>query len=85
MSPYGEYGTVIDTLCEQLAEGPYLLGEKFSAADVLWGTALWWTVGFKVVPERPQIMSYRARLNDRAAFKSARQKDAAYAKTLASG
>ena len=30
----------------QLATGPYLFGERFTAADLLWGTALRWMVVF---------------------------------------
>jgi glutathione S-transferase len=58
MSPYGDYDTMLKTLTDQLAKGPYLLGEKFTAADVLWGTALAWTTMFKLVPETPVIMDY---------------------------
>jgi glutathione S-transferase len=36
MSPYGDYDTMLKTLVDQLAKGPYLLGERFCAADVLW-------------------------------------------------
>ena len=35
--------------------GPYLLGDKFTAADVLWGTALAWTTSFQLVPLRPEF------------------------------
>jgi glutathione S-transferase len=41
MSPYGDFETMLRTLTGQLAKGPYLLGERFSAADVLgWGSHL---------------------------------------------
>jgi glutathione S-transferase len=83
MSPYGEYETVMQTLCTALTPGPYLLGETFSAADVLWGVALCWTTQFKVVPETPEIMSYLKNLVDRPAFVRARQRDAAFAAELA--
>jgi len=53
MSPYGDYDTMLKTLTDQLARGPFILGERFSAADVLWGTALGWMTTFKVVPEAP--------------------------------
>ena len=63
MSPYGDYDTMLKTLTDQLERGPYLLGSKFTAADVLWGTALTWTTQFKLVPELPVIQSYIARVN----------------------
>jgi glutathione S-transferase len=74
--PYGDFDTMLSTLNQQLATGPYLLGEKFTAADVLWGTALKWTVGFKLVPESPQIATYIERVNSRPAMKRAAAKDA---------
>lgn len=75
-NPYGDYGTMLATLTDQLAKGPYLLGETFSAADVLWGTALGWTTRFKLVPETPVILDYIARVGARPAVARARAKDA---------
>jgi glutathione S-transferase len=65
MSPYGDYDTMLATLTRQLRAGPWLLGERFSAADVLWGYSLAWTTAFKLVPELPEVMDYIARLNAR--------------------
>ena len=75
-SPYGDYDTMLSTLASQLARGPWALGERFSAADVLWGTALTWTTMFKLVPELPEIMRYMERVNSRAAVNRARDIDA---------
>ena len=66
-SPYGDYDTVINLLIAQLSKGPYILGDTFSAADVLWGTALAWTTSFKLVPEDPTIMAYVKRIGARPA------------------
>ena len=78
-SPYGDYDLVIDTLAAQLAAGPYLLGERFSAADVLWACALAWTVDAKLVPERPDITNFVRRVIARPAFARAWTKDRALA------
>jgi glutathione S-transferase len=75
-SPYGDFDTMLKTLTDQLAQGPYLLGDRFTAADVLWGTALTWTVGFKLVPEHPAIMEYLKRVNARPALARVRAKEA---------
>ena len=40
MSPYGTFDSVMSALTGQLRAGPFMLGEEFSAADVLWGSAL---------------------------------------------
>jgi glutathione S-transferase len=79
MCPYGDYDTMLATLTRQLRAGPYLLGERFSAADVLWGTALGWTTMFKLVPELPEIMAYIDRVNSRPAARRAAAADAALA------
>jgi glutathione S-transferase len=76
MVPYGDYDTMLKTLTDQLARGPYMLGERFSAADVLWGTALGWTTMFKLVPELPVIMDYVKRVGARPAVGRVRAKDA---------
>ncbi len=75
-SPYGTWETMLGTLTSQLAKGPYLLGERFSAADVLWGTALRWTTMFKLVPESPEVTAYIARCTARPAAQRAAAKDA---------
>jgi glutathione S-transferase len=79
MSPYGDYDTMLGTLTQQLAKGPYLLGAQFTAADVLWGTALTWTTKFGLVPMLPVIQSYIERVNARPAVVRGRAKDAGLA------
>jgi glutathione S-transferase len=76
MSPYGDYDTMLKTVTDQLAKGPYLLGDRMTAADVLWGTALAWTTAFKIVPELPVIMDYVARLGARPAVGKIKALDA---------
>jgi glutathione S-transferase len=76
MSPYGDFETMLRTLTDQLGKGPYLLGERFTAADVLWGGALTWTTMFKLVPELPVIANYISRCSARPAVARVRAKDA---------
>ncbi len=77
MSPYGSYDEVIATLSAGLRPGPYLLGETITAADILWGGALAWTMAFKIVPERPEFVDYAGRIAERPAAKRVREKDEA--------
>ena len=79
MSPYGSFDAVLSALTTQLEAGPYILGETFSAADVLWGTALAWMTAFGIVPATPVIKAYVDRASTRPAFERAKQKDAALA------
>ena len=76
MSPYGDYDTMLKTLTDNLALGPYMLGERFSAADVLWGTALGWTTKFGLVAHTPVIDAYVARVEARPAAVRSRGLDA---------
>src|SRR5215813_7740119 len=76
MVPYGDFDTMLKTLTDQLAKGPYLLGDRMTAADVLWGTALNWTTSFKIVPEVPVIMDYIKRITARPAFSTVKEADA---------
>lgn len=75
-SPYGDFDTMLKTLTDQLECGPYLLGERFSAADLLWGTALTWTTKFKLVPELPVIKAYMDRVNARPSVAKVTARDA---------
>lgn len=79
MSPYGDYDVVIDTLRRQLEQGPYLLGEQLSAADILWANALNWGIAFKLVPELPVFLDYKARVMDRPSFRRVEEIDGALA------
>lgn len=76
MSPYGDFDTMFEALVEQLSRNAYILGPDFSAADVLWGTALKWTSGFKLIPERPVLADYVKRVNARPAFEKVDRLDA---------
>ena len=75
-SPYGTWDDVLNALTAQLTPGPWLLGERFTAADVLWGSALNWTTMFKLVPETPLIRAYIDRVISRPAMQRAAAKDA---------
>jgi glutathione S-transferase len=79
MCPYGDFDTMLKTLTDQLERGPYLLGERFTAADVLWGGALGWTTRFGLVPKLPVIEAYIARHNARPAVARVQARDAALA------
>jgi glutathione S-transferase len=79
MSPYGDFETVMATLNAQLRAGPFMLGEAFSVADVLWGTALQWITMFGLVPVTPEIGAYLERTTNRPAAVRVREQDAARA------
>jgi glutathione S-transferase len=57
--------------------GPYLLGTRFSAADVLIGSMLQWLKGWGKLPESPVLSAYLAALSARPAQQRAQARDAA--------
>ena len=67
-SVYGDFDSMLRTLEAALADGPWILGERMSVADVLWGIALNWTMMFKLVPERPVFREFADRVTARPAF-----------------
>lgn len=70
---WGTYHDVIDTLEIAIGEGPYLLGERFSAADVYIGAELFWAGMFAAprIAESRVIQDYVARVTNRDAYKRA--------------
>jgi glutathione S-transferase len=79
MSAYGDFDTVLAQVTAALTPGPYILGERFSAVDILWGSALGWTTGFKLIPEDPTIMAYVARIRERPAVRRISEAEAGLA------
>ena len=78
-SPYADFDTTINAIASALQPGPWLLGERFSAADVLWGNALRWLTGFGMVEATPVIADYVARVMARPAEQRAIKADEALA------
>jgi glutathione S-transferase len=76
MLPYGDFDTMLNAIAEQLAKGPWMLGERFTAADALWGSGLSWTTMFGLIPERPAIKAYIERFNARPAVARVKAMDA---------
>ena len=75
MLGYGDFDTVMDVVAKAVAPGPYLIGERFTAADVIVGATLRWGMMFKLIPERPEFTAYAARLAQRPALQRAEAKD----------
>jgi glutathione S-transferase len=74
---FGEYETVIEVLAKAAAAvRPYLMGEQFTAADVVIGSGLRWGTMFKLLPQRAEFTGYLARLEERPALRRATEKDA---------
>ena len=79
MLGYGTFDTTMDTVAGAVAKGPWLMGEQFTAADVIVGSTIRWGTMFKLIPERPEFTAYLARMAARPAAQRAEAKDKAWA------
>ncbi|MDX2154929.1 MAG: glutathione S-transferase [Hyphomicrobiaceae bacterium] len=75
MMPYGDLDTTVETVAKAVAKRPWFLGDRFTALDVYFGSAIRWTVQFGLLPPRPELTSYVARLATRPALQRAEAKD----------
>ena len=67
------YGKMIERFDGQLQKHPYIAGDSFTAADVLFGSAVQW--GGEMLPKTPAFDAYLARLTERPAYKRAQEKE----------
>jgi glutathione S-transferase len=72
---WADYDTVMDVLRKAVDADTYLLGDRFSAADVVIGAGLRWGMLFKLIPELPEFVAYTGRLNERPALQRQLAKD----------
>jgi glutathione S-transferase len=72
---WGSFDLMLSTLREGLAKGEWLLGQSFSAADVLVGTAAYFLKQFSLIGDDPVIGSYIARCTSRPAWQRAKAFD----------
>ena len=69
---WGDAKRVFDVLDAALEKGPWLLGDTFSAADIMIGSGLNFAIKlFKMVPTRPSFDRYIERCSARPAFQRA--------------
>jgi glutathione S-transferase len=75
MAGYGAFDQMVDALETAVEAGPYILGDRFSAADVYVGSQIGWGLQFRTLPERPSFAAYAERILTRPAAVRARQLD----------
>ena len=75
MLGYGDFDTTMNTVAAAVAQGPWLLGEQFTAADVIIGANIRWGMIFRTIPERPEFTAYAGRIAARPAAQRAEAKD----------
>ncbi|MEO6079689.1 MAG: glutathione S-transferase family protein [Steroidobacteraceae bacterium] len=74
---WGNYDDMLASIDLALAKGPYLLGERFSMADAIFGGTLRYFLLFKMIDPKPTLTDYVARLEARPAFQRSSSKNEA--------
>lgn len=79
---YGSYADTLNALEKAVTDGPWILGERFSAADVYVGSQIAFGMLSKSLEPRQAFQEYVARCGERPAFKRAAAQDEKYIKQL---
>lgn len=66
------FGECARVLKDALRDRPYLLGERFTAADVMIGGVLGWAKVLGLLEDQPEVKAYLKSLTERPASKRAR-------------
>lgn len=74
-SGWGDFDLMIDTLEKGIGDGPWLLGDEFSAADVMVGSSANFMKQFGILPASAQLEAYVARCLERPAYQRALEID----------
>jgi glutathione S-transferase len=75
MVGYGNFDDAINGAEQALKAGDYILGDRFSAADVYFGSAIGFYLQFGSIEPRPAFVAYSERLQNRPAAIRAREID----------
>ncbi|MDB5956403.1 MAG: gst18 [Ramlibacter sp.] len=68
---WGNYASMLATAESAVAKGPFLLGEEFSMADVVFGGLLRFLLSFKQIAPTSLFTGYVERLDSRSAYQRA--------------
>jgi glutathione S-transferase len=77
---WGDYTAMLDAIETAVTPGPFVLGERFSMADVIFGGTVRYMLRFKMLEPRPAFTAYVDRLSARPASLVAEAKNAESAK-----
>ncbi|MGD9965748.1 MAG: glutathione S-transferase family protein [Hyphomonadaceae bacterium] len=75
MLGFGSMAYVLDALEHALNDAPYIAGDRFTAADVYFGSHIMWGTQFGTLEKRAAFEPYMARLHNRPAAVRAREID----------
>jgi glutathione S-transferase len=79
---YGSFDATLDVVAAAISGDGWLMGERFTAADVVIGSDLIWGMAVKMVPALPDVVAYAQRLQARPALQRVYARDAELAAQL---
>lgn len=65
---WGTYANMLDTIEAAIGDGPFLLGDRFTMADVVFGGTVRWMTAFGMLEKRPSFVRYVEALDARPAY-----------------
>lgn len=68
---FGTFDDMVEVLVRKLDGRKYLLGDRFTAADVMLGATISWALRRKELPDHGALHDYSARLTHRPAYQRA--------------
>lgn len=75
MAGFGSYDMVVDVLDDFLQGRDYVCGDRFTMADVYFGSQIIWGVAFGSLPKRDAFTIYADRLTTREAYEAGKAID----------
>jgi glutathione S-transferase len=76
---WGEHAAMLDAMEHAVSQGDYLLGDRFSMADVIFGGTVRYMLNFGMLEKRAAFTGYAERLAARPALKRAEERNQAVA------
>ena len=71
---FGKWEDIEALISSQLEKSPYMLGDEFSATDIIYGSVVQFFKG-NLFPHRPHYNAYLERLSARPAYQRAQARD----------
>jgi glutathione S-transferase len=71
---WGDFKSMMTTLTDGIGAGPWILGEQFTAADVMLGSSVHFLQLFNMLGNAPALVEYVERCRQRPAFQIAQAK-----------
>ncbi|MEZ5668759.1 MAG: glutathione S-transferase family protein [Alphaproteobacteria bacterium] len=72
---WGDFGLMVETWEKGLGDSPWILGDRFSAADVMLGSSVLFMRMFGIMPDSPTLAGYADRCAARPAYQRSRERE----------